>query len=148
MDVLKDSELLNLLRERYKSGIVFAGTSAGTAVMTTPMMTGEADLTKIIGANVGTREGLGLLPNVIADQHFIKRQRENRLFSLVLQNPAMLGVGIDEDTALLVKDNRYSEVVGPTQVMFVNGNDTKATFIIHLLKNGEKYDLLKRKIIK
>ena len=116
--------------------------------MTTPMMTGEADLTKIIGANVGTREGLGLLPNVIADQHFIKRQRENRLFSLVLQNPTMLGVGIDEDTALLIKDNRYSEVAGATNVMFVDGSDKKITFRIHLLKNGEKYDLVKRQPIR
>lgn len=148
MDVLKDTELLNALRESYNSGVVFGGTSAGTAIMTTPMMTGEADLTKIYGANVGTREGLGLLPNVIADQHFIKRQRENRLFSLLLLNPKMLGIGIDEDAALLVKDNRFAEVAGPTPVMFVKTNNREATFLIHLLRAGGKYDLKKHKVIK
>ena len=147
MEVLKDESLYNALRERYKSGVVFGGTSAGAALMSTPMMTGENDLKVIDGAKVGTRQGLGLLPNTILDQHFIVRQRENRLFGLVLQNPSILGVGIDEDTALFVKDNRYAEVVGATYVMFVDGSSKKATFMINLVKAGEKFDLVKRKVI-
>lgn len=147
MEVLKDESLYNALRERYKSGVVFGGTSAGAALMSTPMMTGENDLKVIDGTKVGTRQGLGLLPNTILDQHFIVRQRENRLFGLVLQNRSILGVGIDEDTALFVKDNRYAEVVGATYVMFVDGRSKKATFVINLLKAGEKFDLVKRKVI-
>lgn len=147
MEVLKDESLYNALRERYKAGIVFGGTSAGTAAMSTPMMTGENDLTVIDGKKVGTRQGLGLLPNAIIDQHFIVRQRENRLFGLVLANPQMLGVGIDEDMTLLVKDNRFAEVLGATYVMFVDASNKKATFIINLLKGGEKFDLVKRKVI-
>jgi cyanophycinase len=147
MDVLKDESLLSALRERYNAGVVFGGTSAGTALMSTPMMTGEGDLKLIDGAQVGVRPGLGLLPNVILDQHFIVRQRENRLFGLVLQNRSLLGVGIDENTALLVKDNRFAEVVGATYVMFVDGKSKKATFVIYLLKAGERFDLVKRKVI-
>jgi cyanophycinase len=147
MDVLQDETLYNALRERYKAGAVFGGTSAGAALMSTPMMTGENDLTVIDGAKVGVRKGLGLLPNAIFDQHFIKRQRQNRLFGLVLQNPKTLGIGIDEDTALLVKDNRYAEVFGATFVMFVDGSDRRATFKIYLLRAGERFDLLKRKMI-
>jgi len=147
MEVLKDESLYNALRERYKSGIVFGGTSAGAALMSTPMMTGENDLKVIDGAKVGTRQGLGLLPNTILDQHFIVRQRENRLFGLILQNRSMLGVGIDEDTALFVKDNRYAEIVGATYVMFIDGSGKKATFMINLLKSGEQFDLVKRKVI-
>lgn len=147
MEVLKDESLYNALRERYKSGVVFGGTSAGAALMSTPMMTGENDLKVIDGAKVGTRQGLGLLPNTILDQHFIVRQRENRLFGLILQNPSVLGVGIDEDTALLVKDNRFAEVIGATYVMFVDGSSKKATFVINLLKAGEQFDLVKRKVI-
>ena len=147
MEVLKDETLYNALRERYKAGVVFGGTSAGTALMSTPMMTGENDLRVIDGAKVGTQQGLGLLPNAILDQHFIVRQRENRLFGLILHNPTMLGVGIDEDTALLVKDNRYAEVIGATYVMFVDGSSKKATFMINLLKSGERFDLVKRKVI-
>lgn len=147
MDVLQDAELYNALREKYKAGAVFGGTSAGTAVMSDPMLTGEANLKIIDGTKVGVRKGLGLLPNAIVDQHFILRQRENRLFGIILQNPSMLGIGIDENTALLVEDNRRAEVVGQTQVMFVDGKTKKATFQIHLLKAGEQFDLVKRKSV-
>jgi cyanophycinase len=147
MDVLADEELYNALRERYAAGIVFGGTSAGTAAMTTPMMTGEANLKIIDGAKVGTRQGLGLLPNTVLDQHFIVRQRENRLFGLILQNPTLLGVGIDEDMALLVEDNARAEVVGDTQIMFVDARNRKGAMLIHLLKAGERFDLKKRKMI-
>lgn len=147
MDVLQDAELFGALRDKYKTGAVFGGTSAGTAVMSDPMMTGEADLKIIDGAKVGVRKGLGLLPNAILDQHFIIRQRENRLFGLILKNPQMLGIGIDEDTALLVENNRRAEVVGATQVMFVDGKAKNADFYIHLLKSGEVFDLVKRKTL-
>jgi len=147
MDVLADEELYNALRERYAAGVVFGGTSAGTAAMTTPMMTGEANLKIIDGAKVGTRKGLGLLPNTVLDQHFIVRQRENRLFGLILQNPTLLGIGIDEDMALLVEDNHRAEVVGDTQIMFVDANKRKGAMLIHLLRAGERFDLKKRKMI-
>jgi len=147
MDVLADEELYAALRERYAAGVVFGGTSAGTAAMSTPMMTGEANLKIIDGAKVGTRQGLGLLPNIVLDQHFIVRQRENRLFGLILQNPTLLGIGIDEDMAVLVEDNRRAEVVGETQVMFVDAHNRKGAMLIHLLKAGEQFDLKKRKMI-
>ena len=147
MDVLADEELYAALRERYAAGVVFGGTSAGTAAMSTPMMTGEADLKIIDGAKVGTRQGLGLLPNIVLDQHFIVRQRENRLFGLILQNPTLLGIGIDEDMAVLVEDNRRAEVVGETQVMFVDAHNRKGAMLIHLLKAGEQFDLKKRKMV-
>ncbi len=147
MEVLKDEPLYNALREKYEAGTAFGGTSAGAALMSTPMMTGENDLSVIDGKKVGTRQGLGLIPNAIFDQHFIKRQRQNRLFGLVLANPKMLGVGIDEDTALLVRNNRFAEIAGASYVMIVDGSSKKATFMINLLKAGEKFDLVKRKAI-
>lgn len=147
MNVLADEELYAALRERYGAGVVFGGTSAGTAAMSTPMMTGEANLKIIDGAKVGMRQGLGLLPNIVLDQHFIVRQRENRLFGLILQNPTLLGIGIDEDMALLVEDNRRAEVVGDTQIMFVDAHNRKGAMLIHLLKAGEQFDLKKRKMI-
>ncbi len=92
------------MRTRHAEGVVFGGTSAGAAVMSLRMITGEGDFTVIDGDQVEVRAGLGLLPGVIVDQHFVKRQRENRLFGLVLKHPDERGVGIDEGTALLVDE--------------------------------------------
>jgi cyanophycinase len=145
MDVLRDQPLLAALRERYGKGVVFGGTSAGTACMSSIMITGEGDFTVIDADKVEVRAGLGLLPGVILDQHFVKRQRQNRLFGLVLRHPGRLGVGIDEDAALLVTDNRYAEVAGRTPVMVVDGRKERGALVIDLLRGGDAYDLEKRK---
>ena len=145
MDVLADEELLKLIRAKYTSGTPFGGTSAGAAVMSDPMMTGDADLKILDGSKVGVRKGLGLIPNVIFDQHFLVRQRHNRLFGLIMKNPTMLGIGIDEDTAVLIEDNRHLTVDGKTRAMFVDFETRKGIFLVQFLKSGEKFDLKKRK---
>lgn len=142
MDACKAApSVTEALRERYRAGIVFAGTSAGTAIMSERMITGEGDFTVIDASRVETREGLGLLPGVIVDQHFIKRQRENRLFGLILANVNLLGIGIDEGTALAVTDNRTGEVIGNSQVMTIDGRKIKNGLAIRLYKAGEKIKL-------
>jgi cyanophycinase len=143
MDVLADAELLAAVRNRHASGVVFGGTSAGAAVMSLRMITGDGDFTLIDGDQVVVREGLGLVPGVIVDQHFVKRQRENRLFGLVLKHPEERGVGIDEDTALLVTNGRQAEVVGKGPVLLVDA-DGKDRLRIRLLRSGESVDLQKR----
>jgi cyanophycinase len=143
MDVLADAELLGAVKARFSAGVVFGGTSAGAAVMSARMITGEGDFTVIDGDAVEVRPGLGLLEGVIVDQHFVRRQRENRLFGLVLKHPAQRGVGIDEDTALLVSGGRRAEVVGKGPVMLVDamGPDRLA---ITLLRAGQTTDLRDR----
>jgi len=145
MDVLKDEELLKTIRERYAVGVVMSGTSAGAAVLSDPMMTGDADLKKLDGSKVGIRQGLGLISGVIFDQHFLVRQRHNRLFGLLMVRPGMLGVGIDEDMAVMIADDRKLEVVGPTQVMFVDTKKVKGGMAVYFLNAGDKFDLKKRK---
>lgn len=145
MDVLADEPLLTSLRARYAAGVPFGGTSAGAAVMSDPMMTGDADLKLLDGKKVGVRKGLGLVPNVIFDQHFLVRQRHNRLFGLVIENPRMLGIGIDEDTAVLIEDNRRLQVVGKTQVMFVHSRSGRQPFQVSFLNSGERFDLRERR---
>jgi cyanophycinase len=92
---------------------------------------------------VVVREGLGLLGGVILDQHFVKRQRENRLFGLVLKHPDERGVGIDEDTALLVTDGRHAEVVGKGPVVLVDavGRDRLELTIV---RSGQSVELQQR----
>jgi cyanophycinase len=140
MDVLADPELLAAVKSRFSAGVVFGGTSAGAAVMSARMITGEGDFTVIDGDQVEVRPGLGLLEGVLVDQHFVKRQRENRLFGLVLKHPGERGVGINEDTALLVSGGRRAEVVGTGPVMLVDatGPDRLA---ITLLRAGQRTDL-------
>ncbi|CAN5172022.1 cyanophycinase [soil metagenome] len=148
MDVLADQELYSLVRSKYFAGTPFGGTSAGAAVMSDPMMTGNADLKILDGAKVGVRKGLGLIKDVIFDQHFLVRQRHNRLFGLVMVNPKMLGIGIDEDTAVLIEDNRKLTVAGKSQVMFVFAKDGKRPYLLDFLHSGEGFDLSKRKPVK
>lgn len=144
MDVLKDETLLQALKQRYKDDVVFGGTSAGTAIMSSQMITGEGDFTVIDGKKVQTSAGLGLLPDdVIVDQHFIKRQRQNRLFGLILENPMKFGIGIDEGTALLVSGNRYGEIVGTSQVLIVNSKKRDGTLTVRLIQPGQVVDLRK-----
>lgn len=147
MDVLKDEELLKLMRAKYAAGTPFGGTSAGAAVMSDPMMTGDADLKIVDGAKVGVRGGLGLIPEVMFDQHFLVRQRHNRLFGFVMKNPRYLGIGIDEGMAVLIENNRTLEVVGPTQVMFIDAKDRKGAMLVNFQRAGERFDLRKRKPI-
>jgi cyanophycinase len=143
MDVLADPELLAAVKARSAAGVVFGGTSAGAAVMSARMITGEGDFTVIDGDEVEQRPGLGLVEGVIVDQHFVKRQRENRLFGLVLKHPEERGVGIDEDTALLVTEGRYAEVVGRGPVVLVDAKGPDRLEVT-LLRSGQRTDLRRR----
>jgi cyanophycinase len=90
------------------------------------------------------RRGLGILPGVILDQHFVQRQRQNRLFGLVLAHPDLLGVGVDEGTALAVRDNRHAEVLGASKVTVVDAQ-ARGDLLLHLLQPGDSFDLLERR---
>ena len=108
------------IRARYVAGALVGGTSAGAAVMSRVMITGDAfDLQSITAAKTDTKPGLGLFPEAIVDQHFLKRQRMNRLISAVLDHPDLVGIGIDEATALFVTDRRF-EVLGKSSVVVID----------------------------
>lgn len=119
MKAILNQGLKEQLRQSYLRGVAFAGTSAGTAIMSSRMLTGESDLTTIDGSKTILAEGLGLLPEeIIVDQHFIVRQRFNRLAGLVLNHEETFGIGIDEGMALQVINGRTAKVIGPTQILF------------------------------
>jgi cyanophycinase len=128
MAVLLGTRLARRLHDLYGAGGVIAGTSAGAAVMSRVMITGDEKrpLSKdenwqtIQADNVVTAEGLGFLDDVIVDQHFVRRRRHSRLISLVLEKPDLLGVAIDESTAVWVKPDRTFEVVGEGPVLVLD----------------------------
>ena len=102
MDALNEVRLVDDIQRRYRQGALVAGTSAGAAVMSPKMITGEADLESVHSGGTQLVPGLGLWHDVIVDQHFVRRQRWARLISAVLDHPELVGVGIDERTAVEV----------------------------------------------
>jgi cyanophycinase len=125
MKSIRNFKVSELFRKRFLDGIIFGGTSAGTAIMSDPMLTGEADLSVIDGSKVELANGLGLLPQgVIADQHFIVRSRFNRLAGLIQDKKALIGIGVDENTSLMILGNE-AKVMGPSQVLFFKMNSSK-----------------------
>jgi cyanophycinase len=88
--------------------------------MSAVMITGDADLQSITAGKTKTAVGFGLLPGAIVDQHFQKRQRMNRLISAVLDRPRLVGVGIDEKTAIIVTGGRRFEVLGESSVLVID----------------------------
>ncbi len=105
------------IRKVYDDGGVLAGSSAGLACMSRVMLTGEGDFTVLRGGNVEVKEGLGYVTEAILDQHFVARQRQNRLISVVLEHPQLPGIGVDERTSIWIRPDRTFEVMGEGWVM-------------------------------
>ncbi|HTF18617.1 MAG TPA: cyanophycinase [Chryseolinea sp.] len=124
MDVVQGTDIGKAIHEAYSKGALVGGTSAGAAVMSKIMITGNelkhADYSStfrnIEADNIETKPGLGFIENAIVDQHFVRRSRYNRLISAVIEYPDVKGIGIDEATAILVSGNT-AEVVGDSQVI-------------------------------
>lgn len=130
MKAITDTGLDDLIRERHRAGVAVGGTSAGAAVLSKAMMTGDADLKSLTTGTTVLAKGLGLWPEVIVDQHFLKRQRGNRLISAVLDHPTFVGVGIDEQTAVIVRGPGL-EVVGASAVVVVDARHAAGAPIVH-----------------
>lgn len=144
--------------DRHRQGSVIAGTSAGASAMSSHMVA--------FGASGGTPKqrmvqmaaGLGVLPGVIVDQHFQQRNRLGRLLAIIAQNPSLLGLGVDEDTAGVVGPDMVLEVIGRRSVTIIDGagSDTDAwevgahrplmvsNVVLHSLPGGYRFDLRRR----
>jgi len=125
MDALRDANLIDLIKQRHRAGIVIGGTSAGAAVMSQRMIIGNAELEAIVRGGTPLADGLGLWPGTIVDQHFHRRRRFNRLLSAVLDHPDQVGIGIDERTAVIVQADGF-EVMGESSVLVIDARRAKA----------------------
>jgi cyanophycinase len=116
-----DSPLFRCLHERYRKGATIVGTSAGAAAMPeTMLVAGPSDTSNEV-SGIGMAPGLGLIAGVVIDSHFAERGRMGRLLGAVAQNPKNLGLGIDEDTAIVVMQNQHIQVLGSGAVYVVDG---------------------------
>jgi cyanophycinase len=124
MKVVSNTPLESAIKYALNNGSMIAGTSAGAAVMSKIMITGNqlkdtvysATFKSIRKDNIITESGLGLLQNAIIDQHFLIRSRHNRLLTAILEYPKNIGIGIDESTALMVQGNECT-IFGESQVL-------------------------------
>ncbi|MFX1679189.1 cyanophycinase [Mitsuaria sp. CC2] len=112
VDVIVDTPLHALIRERHRAGeLAIAGTSAGASALGAHMPVGDLD-EQFAGPPQALHRALGLMPTLIIDQHFAQRKRHARLLRLVSLDPRRLGVGIDEDTAMLIRPDIGLRIVG------------------------------------
>ncbi|HYX34038.1 MAG TPA: cyanophycinase [Oligoflexus sp.] len=133
--LLGGTKVDTLLHARHELGLVLAGTSAGASMMSTTMIIeGSAHDTARVGM-VRLGAGLEFLPGVLIDQHFAQRGRINRLLSAIAEYPHHLGVGIDEDTAMVVHGHEF-EVIGTGSVTVIDAADVTDTNV-HLLDRHE-----------
>lgn len=161
LKALENTPALKLILSRFQQDLSLAGTSAGTAIMSEIMLTGNplAPHTSFDGIKarmVETTAGWGLVKKMILDQHFLKRSRQNRLMSATFDNPHLIGVGIDESTAILVDADENFEVLGDSSVMIIDARSAKIQLQanehyhsenvkIHLLTHGQKFKISSKK---
>lgn len=131
--ILGGSLFLNIIKERLASDpkFIYAGTSAGAAAASESMIcNGESD-NAINKGEVKTSTGFGLLENVVFDTHFIARGRIGRLFQIVVTNPEILGIGIEENTGLLIQGNKM-EAIGPGMTILIDGHEIKGSNLLDI----------------
>lgn len=160
VSVLGGTEFANKLRRKTReTNLVLAGTSAGAAGMSTSMIVRGESTSHPHKNSVRLSPGLGFLKNIIIDQHFTERGRISRLITAVAYNPYNLGVGIDENTAIILNSEGVMEVYGAGSATVVDGSqityneiaevDDNQPFSVcgvqlHVLRDGLIYDVVER----
>lgn len=156
--VIRGTRMEKAIRTRWEKGAVVGGTSAGAAVLSTPMITGDELGTRRDTAEAWTRiergsvkvdSGFAFITNAIIDQHFVRRKRSNRLLSLVLATPPYLGAGIDEGTAIIVEPSGRWRIMGASVVLVYDARRAERSaqgplaardIRMHVLADGMTFD--------
>lgn len=160
--ILGGTEIHNLILQKYnKEDFIFAGTSAGAAAASNSMIYQGSSSEALLKGEVKITSGLGLIDHVIIDTHFVHRGRIGRLFQAVVGNPRTLGIGLGEDTGLLVTNGNSMEAIGSGLVILVDGRQIKDTnltqvemgtpisiknLVVHVMSQHDHYDLEKHEM--
>lgn len=156
-EVFAGSPALEILHERYwqEEKFLISGTSAGAMAMAEIMILGAAEKNVLVKGAVELGYGLGFLKNVMIDTHFVNRRRIPRMIESLAANPTLIGVGLGEDTAVLIKDGNCLETIGSGLVVLLDGRHLKANnysllapdeplclenMIMHVLPKGKKFE--------
>lgn len=162
-EVFLETEILDILRSRYlnEPGFVIAGTSAGAMAQSARMINGGAPADALVRGKALMNTGLGFISRAIIDSHFVNRGRFGRLMVAVAEHPEMTGIGISEDTAVIITEDRYLEIIGNGLVVIMEGNELRYNsirnakgkmlnlehMIFHLLSKGMHYDMQEKRMI-
>ncbi len=162
--LLADTPLMERIRQRAQLGeISLAGTSAGAAVMGHHMIAGGSSGESPNRALIDMAMGLGIIPEVLVDQHFHNRNRMARLLSAISSHPERLGIGIDEDTCAMFDKDGILEVIGKGTVTIVDAQNMSHTnqgqvgandplslhnLRLHILCHGDRYSLKEHQPLK
>jgi len=157
------TEFLEILHDRYMNeAFVIAGTSAGAMAMSNTMIYEGASHEALLKGKVKITTGLAFIKDVIIDSHFVKRGRFGRLAQVVCSNPACIGIGLGEDTGVLVRNGNELETIGSGLVLIFDGHQIKYSniadiedgmpvsiehLVVHVLAKGNQYFLKERKFL-
>jgi cyanophycinase len=156
------TEIMRILHHRYlhESGFVIAGTSAGAMAMSNTMIYQGSSHEALLKGEVKITTGLAFIKDVIIDSHFVQRGRFGRLAQAVATNPGCIGIGLGEDTAVVVSEGDHLEAIGSGLIVVVDGHHMKHTNIteipdgtpisienlhVHIMAPGDVYELHSRK---
>jgi cyanophycinase len=161
--ILGGTRVYLALHAAYGAGAVIAGTSAGASAMSRTMIVDGNSNDPARKCTLKMAPGLGLLERALIDQHFHQRGRIGRLLCGVAENPSILGIGIDEDTAIRVFSDEHFEVLGSNSVTVVDGRSIKssnvselkpdenlaiANVVLNVLPSGYGYNMATREVIR
>jgi len=158
--ILGGTDLINIIHDRYENeNFTVAGTSAGAMAMSNTMIYHGNSTTAHLKGEVKITTGLAFIKNVIIDSHFEKRGRFGRLAQAVGCNPSCIGIGLGEDTGLIIKDGNHFDAIGSGCVIIVDGHKIRHSniadipegspislenIIVHVMVDGDSFDLKER----
>ncbi len=157
VDIIGNSQMHSILKHRFQNEkIVIAGTSAGAMAMSSEMIAGGSSSEALLKGSVKMREGMKFIPGLIIDSHFIQRGRFGRLAEAVAKHPHLLGVGLAEDTGLIIKNCNHFKVIGSGMVIVFDPDTlthnnveilsegmpmTMSNLTVHVLANSDQYTI-------
>lgn len=157
-----ETSIHHLMLHKYMNEhFIIAGTSAGAMCMSSRMITGGNTTESFRKGVVGMGDGMGFTPNLIIDSHFIQRGRFGRLTEAVAKYPKLIGIGLSEDTGLIIRNNNEFEVIGSGMAIIFDGRNlthnneeilkegdpmTLTNMVTHILSNGDKFEISTRRI--
>jgi cyanophycinase len=156
------TEFLDILLNRYENegSFIIAGTSAGAMAMSNTMIYQGSSTQALLKGEVKITTGLAFMKDVIIDSHFVTRGRFGRLAQAVVANPSCMGIGLGEDTGVIITEGRFMEAIGSGLIIIVDGHSIRHSniadlkegspisienLIVHVMAKGNHFDLKERK---